>query len=75
MELERAYKAIESKAGIQIRVYLTDGCRIFSSMPVALERSPSPEIIGSIVVLLQQFGSFVIKSLNGSLVCVPIAKT
>ena len=46
------------KAGIQIKVDLTDCCLVFSSMPPALERSPPPVIMGSIVVLLLQLRRF-----------------
>ena len=56
MELEGTYEAIESNpllnAGIQIKVYLTEGCLIFSWMCPALESSLPPEVIGSIVILL-----------------------
>ena len=56
MKLEGVYKAIKSNpllnAGFQIKADLTDSCPIFSWMPPVLQRSPAPEVIGSIVILL-----------------------
>ena len=49
MELEGAYKAIESNPllneGIQIKIYLTDGCLGFGALTTT-------KVIGSIVILL-----------------------